>query len=117
MCLSSKTTGRVRDAAYRFMNWWLSGWPGAFIARQGYYISNPGRSREHLTDDEWQYWYGGGEARTDLTGTDGRIAVRAGSVRTGGLVRASLQQRGRVEHRPWTRTSTGLTRWYDFLSA
>ena len=34
----------VKDAAYDYMNWWLSGWPGAFIAKQGYYISNPERS-------------------------------------------------------------------------
>ena len=41
MCLSAKTEGDTKDAAYEYMNWWLSGWPGAFIARQGYYISNP----------------------------------------------------------------------------
>ena len=41
MCLSAATSGPTRDAAYEYMNWWLSGWPGAFIARQGYYISNP----------------------------------------------------------------------------
>ena len=35
MCLSAATTGPNRDAAYEYMNWWLSGWPGAFIARQG----------------------------------------------------------------------------------
>jgi putative spermidine/putrescine transport system substrate-binding protein len=49
MCLSSATQGRQKDAAYEYMNWWLSGWPGAFIARQGSYISNPQRSKLELS--------------------------------------------------------------------
>ncbi|GJM21743.1 MAG: hypothetical protein DHS20C15_16580 [Planctomycetota bacterium] len=84
MCLSAATTGRVRDAAYDYMNWWLSGWPGAFIARQGYYISNPERSREHLSDDEWRYWYQGRPAVNALRGTDGAVCVQPGEVRNGG---------------------------------
>jgi len=56
MCLSSGTTGNTKDAAYDFMNWWLSGWVGAFIARQGYYISNPQRSKSFMNKDEWDYW-------------------------------------------------------------
>ena len=55
MCLSAATQGSEKDAAYDYMNWWLSGWPGAFIARQGYYISNPTTSKSHLSQDEWDY--------------------------------------------------------------
>lgn len=84
MCLSSMTEGYAKDAAYKFMNWWLSGWPGAFIARQGYYISNPERSKQYLSQEEWDYWYDGREASIDLRGTDGNISVKAGSVRNGG---------------------------------
>ncbi|MBF0322653.1 MAG: extracellular solute-binding protein, partial [Magnetococcales bacterium] len=84
MCLSSRTTGRVRDAAYDFMNWWLSGWPGACVARQGYYISIPERARPHLTPAEWDYWYEGKPAALDLRGPEGGIAVKAGEVRHGG---------------------------------
>ncbi|MBF0422374.1 MAG: extracellular solute-binding protein, partial [Magnetococcales bacterium] len=84
MCLSSRTTGRVRDAAYDFMNWWLSGWPGAFVARQGYYISNPQRAKKHLSQGEWDYWYEGKVASEDLRGPDGNIAVKAGQIRNGG---------------------------------
>ncbi len=28
--------GRALDVAYAYVNWWLSGWPGAVMARQGY---------------------------------------------------------------------------------
>lgn len=87
MCLSSASAGRNRDAAYEFMNWWLSGWAGAFIARQGYYISTPHLSKNQLSQDEWDYWYDGKPAKNDLKGTDGKISVKAGSSRTGGSYR------------------------------
>ncbi len=84
MCLSALASGPVKDAAYEYMNWWLSGWPGAFIARQGYYISNPERSRPLMTPEEWDYWYEGMPAATDLHGTDGKVAVQRGETRSGG---------------------------------
>ncbi|MDQ0472172.1 ABC transporter substrate-binding protein [Labrys wisconsinensis] len=87
LCLSSGLTGRMLDVAYDYLNWWLSGWPGAVMARQGYYMSIPGRVRAHLTPDEWNYWYEGLPTRTDLPGPDGAITIRAGSVRDGGSYR------------------------------
>jgi putative spermidine/putrescine transport system substrate-binding protein len=116
MCLSSSTKGSVKDAAYDYMNWWLSGWPGAFIARQGYYISNPQRSVEFLSDDEWQYWYQGNAAKGDLRGTDGKVSVKAGSVRTGG----SYEQRFSnvaVWNSVMPTYEYSLQKWYEFISA
>ncbi len=84
MSLSSESKDEQKDAAYQYMNWWLSGWPGAFIARQGYYISNPQRSKDLMSQDEWDYWYEGKATKTDLKGTDGKISVKAGSIRSGG---------------------------------
>lgn len=84
MCLSSRTTGPRLDMAYEFMNWWLSGWAGAYVARQGYYISNPLRSRTYLSQAEWDYWYEGKAATQDLKGPKGEISVRQGSIRNGG---------------------------------
>jgi putative spermidine/putrescine transport system substrate-binding protein len=84
MCMSRECKGPAQDAAYEYMNWWLSGWPGAFIARQGYYISNPERSRPLLHANEWGYWYEGKATDVALKGTDGRISVPAGDTRTGG---------------------------------
>ena len=84
MCLSSAASDEATDAAYRYMNWWLSGWAGAFIARQGYYISNPGRSRPLMSKAEWDYWYQGLPAAQPLQGTDGKISVAPGQVRRGG---------------------------------
>lgn len=84
MCLSRESKGERQEAAYAFMNWWLSGWPGAFIARQGYYISNSERSRRFMSAPEWDYWYDGKPASEALRGTDGKISVHPGEIRTGG---------------------------------
>lgn len=84
MCISSRAERRTLDAVYEYLNWWMSGWPGAMMARQGYYFSIPERIREHLSDDEWAYWYLGHEAAGDLPGPDGAVVVRAGERRDGG---------------------------------
>ena len=84
MCLSRETRGEQEEAAYLYMNWWLSGWPGAFISRQGYYISNPSRSQSLMPADEWNYWYEGQAARTALNGPDGKVNVQPGDTRRGG---------------------------------
>lgn len=84
MCLSRHASGEREAAAYEYMNWWLSGWPGAFIARQGYYISNPQRSRPYMSEAEWDYWYAGKPAREALRGPDGKITVQVGEQRRGG---------------------------------
>lgn len=116
MCLSSATTGRNRDAAYEYMNWWLSGWPGAFIARQGYYISNPERSRADLLPNEWDYWYGGKPATEDLHGTDGNICVKKGQSRRGGSYEERLSNIA-VWNTVMDTYEYSLLRWHDFLLA
>ncbi|MCC2618021.1 extracellular solute-binding protein [Aestuariibacter halophilus] len=116
MCLSSATEGRHRDAAYEYMNWWLSGWPGAFIARQGYYISNPARSADYLSDAEWDYWYGGEPAQTDLKGTDGQIVVKRGQRRTGGSYQKRFSNVA-VWNSVMPTYEYSLQKWYEFISS
>ncbi len=116
MCLSSTSQGRSRDAAYDYMNWWLSGWPGAFIARQGYYISNPKRSSSYLSPAEWDYWYQGKKATQALKGTDGNISVQQGDVRTGG----SYEQRFNnvaVWNTVMPTYDYSIQKWYEFISS
>ena len=116
MCLSSKTQGYVRDAAYDYMNWWLSGEPGAFVARQGYYISNPERSRPYLSEAEWDYWYAGKPAVIDLQGTDGKISVRAGEMRRGGSYETRFSNIA-VWNTVMPNYDYSLQRWYGLLTA
>lgn len=116
MCLSSKTSGEALDAAYAYMNWWLSGWPGAFIARQGYYISNPERSRSFLDPAEWDYWYGGEPARQDLRGPDGRIVARVGERRNGGSYQRRLGNIA-VWNSVMNTYEYSLVRWYELVAS
>ena len=116
MCLSSKTQGRVKDIAYEYMNWWLSGWPGAFIARQGYYISNPQRSRSLLSTNEWDYWYKGLIADEHLKGPDGLVSVKKGSIRTGGSYEKRLSNVA-VWNTVMPTYEYSLQKWYEFISS
>lgn len=84
MCLSARTTGREQDAAYDYMNWWLSGWPGAFVARQGYYISVPSQARLYLSPAEWTYWYEGRPASEAIHDQHGQLIAQIGERRKGG---------------------------------
>jgi putative spermidine/putrescine transport system substrate-binding protein len=88
LCLARHLDGGRLDMAYDWLNWFLDGWAGANMARQGYYISVPERIRAHLAPEEWDYWYDGKPAARDLPDPQGRIAIRAGEVRSGGSYRA-----------------------------
>ncbi|MEJ2212737.1 MAG: extracellular solute-binding protein, partial [Gammaproteobacteria bacterium] len=116
MCLSRSSTGERKEAAYAFMNWWLSGWPGAFIARQGYYISNPERSRLFMSEDEWDYWYDGKPANTSLKGTDGKVSVLPGEIRTGGSYQKRFENIA-VWNTVMDTYEYTLTKWKEFLLA
>jgi putative spermidine/putrescine transport system substrate-binding protein len=116
MCLSSATQGREKDAAYEYMNWWLSGWPGAFIARQGYYISNPQRSKQFLDSAEWDYWYAGKAATQDLKGTDGKVSVKQGQMRRGGSYETRFSNVA-VWNTVMPTYEYSLQKWYEFISA
>lgn len=84
LSLSRCATGKIKDAAYDYLNWWQSGWPGAVMARQGYYISNPARSRPHLSAAEWDFWYDGQPAAEMLFDAWGAPLIPAGETRDGG---------------------------------
>ena len=85
MSLARHVSGAELRMAYEYMDWWLSGWAGATMARQGYYISVPAAAKAHMTPAEWDYWYDGREAAEDLVGVDGEtVIVRRGAKRSGG---------------------------------
>lgn len=116
MCLSSHVSEEAEEAAYKFMNWWTSGWPGALMARQGYYISNPQRTREHLEKYEWDYWYGGKPAERDLRGIDGRVTIKKGEVRRGGAYEERVSNIA-VWNTVMDTYEYSLPHWYEFLSS
>ncbi|WP_165743452.1 extracellular solute-binding protein [Pseudoalteromonas sp. Z9A6] len=115
MCLSSQIQSSAKDAAYDYMNWWLSGWPGAFIARQGYYISNPQRSKLLLSQSEWDYWYGGKATNIDLLNTNGDVAVKAGGQRNGGSYHKRFSNVA-VWNTVMPTYDYSLQKWYELIS-
>ena len=55
------------DAAYEYINWYLSGWVGGFLMRQGYYSAVPETSKNFMTANEWGYQFEGKESTADIT--------------------------------------------------
>jgi putative spermidine/putrescine transport system substrate-binding protein len=77
-------SGLKLEAAHEYLNWVLSGWYGAFIARQGYYSAVPSTAKKKLTADEYSYWYEGKPAQSDILDPYGKVQEEAGHVRDGG---------------------------------
>jgi putative spermidine/putrescine transport system substrate-binding protein len=116
MLLWAETHGKQKDAAYEYMNWWLSGWPGAFIARQGYYISNAERAKQFLAQADWDYWYAGKAASEALKGTDGKVSVHPGDIRRGGSYENRFSHVA-VWNTVMPTYEYSLQKWYEFISA
>lgn len=76
--------GKKLDAAYEFINWFLSGWAGAFLNRQGYYSAVLETAKANMEPYEWAYWMEGKPAEKDIKGPDGTLLEKAGAVRDGG---------------------------------
>ncbi|NDW03423.1 ABC transporter substrate-binding protein [Jiella pacifica] len=75
---------REKDAAYEFINWFLSGWAGAHLAKQGYYTAVLETTKEAMEPYEWAYWFEGKAAEKDIMSPDGKLLEKAGATRDGG---------------------------------
>ena len=82
--LSAGLTGLPLDAAYEYINWYLSGWVGGFLMRQGYYSAVPETSKNFMDANEWGYWFEGKAATGDIVSPQGTVIETAGAVRDGG---------------------------------
>jgi len=116
LCLSSRVSGTVLEAAYAYLNWWLSGKPGAVLSRQGYYATTPQRARSYLAEKEWNFWYAGEAAATDLVDPFGGICVRAGDIRDGGSYERRMSH-VRVWNSFMDEQNYLVRRWREFLNA
>jgi putative spermidine/putrescine transport system substrate-binding protein len=94
--ISSKVTDPATlQACYDYINWMYTGFLGAAIMRQGYYIANGTKllpwinsaqgKKYGFTSAEYDYWWGGKAAPRDLPGITGKPGdVKKGAVREGG---------------------------------
>jgi putative spermidine/putrescine transport system substrate-binding protein len=109
-------SGLKLDCAMEFLNWYNSGWQGAFIARQGFYSPVPETAKKFLTQAEWDYWYDGKPAAAEMKDPFGNFQDKKGAVRDGGSM---WQRMGNIgvwntvmdEDRYLTR------RWNEFVSS
>jgi len=83
-CVSKAVSGPKLDWAYEFVNWYLSGWAGAYLNRQGYYAAVLSTAKANMSADEWGYWMEGKPAVGDIKAPDGTTLEKAGAVRDGG---------------------------------
>ncbi|WP_081796372.1 ABC transporter substrate-binding protein [Enterovibrio calviensis] len=82
--LASHLSGLELDAAYEYLDWYLSGWVGAYLNRQGYYSAAPETSKAFMTENEWDFWIDGKPAASDILSPTGQLMEKAGAVRDGG---------------------------------
>ena len=114
--LAKHLKGIELDAAYEYINWYLSGWVGAYLNRQGYYSAVPATAQQNMSADEWGYWMQGKAAAADITNPDGKVMEKAGAVRDGG---AFEDRMGQVAC--WNSVMTEdrymVQKWNEFIAA
>jgi putative spermidine/putrescine transport system substrate-binding protein len=84
MALMGHLEGKKLEAAYEYLNWYLSGWQGGFVARYGYYSPVPDTAKAHLSPAEWAYWYEGEPAPEPISDPYGVPMEAIGAKRDGG---------------------------------
>jgi putative spermidine/putrescine transport system substrate-binding protein len=108
--------GPKLDAAYEYINWYMSGWQAGFIAKQGYYSSVPEMARKFMTEDEYGYWYEGKPAKGEIKDPYGAVMEKAGAVRDGG---AFWDRMGKVAcwNTLMDENRYMVSKWNEFLAA
>ncbi|MDO1582083.1 ABC transporter substrate-binding protein [Rhizobium oryzicola] len=114
--LASHLKGAQLDAAYEYINWYTSGWVGAYLNRQGYYSACMETAKKFMTEDEWGYWIDGKAAKGDILSPEGKVMEKAGAVRDGG---AFEDRMGKVAC--WNSVMDEdrymVRRWNEFIAA
>ncbi|HLG48495.1 MAG TPA: extracellular solute-binding protein [Reyranella sp.] len=90
LSLAKHLSGAQLDAAYDYINWYMSGWVGAFLNRQGYYSAVLETAKANMTADEWGFWMEGKPAQKDIMSPQGKLMEKAGTVRDGGSFEARM---------------------------
>ena len=114
--ISAALSGLELEAAYEYINWYLSGWVGGYLMRQGYYSAVPETSKEFMSADEWGFWYEGKAAMGDILSPTGDKLAGAGEVRDGG---AFLDRMGSVVcwNSVMDENQYMVRKWNEFIAA
>ena len=114
--LSNSLSGLPLDAAYEYINWYLDGWVGGFLMRQGYYSAVPETSKNFMSPAEWAYWFEGQPAAEPITNPQGQVMAQVGEVRDGG---AFEERMGRVAcwNAVMDENQYMVRKWNEFIAA
>ena len=114
--LSAALDGLELDAAYEYINWYLDGWVGGFLMRQGYYSAVPETSKDYMSANEWGYWFDGEEAVEPITNPFGDVMAQPGEVRDGG---SFYERMGRVAcwNAVMDENQYMVRKWNEFIAA
>ncbi len=109
-------SNKKQDAAYEFINWFLSGWAGAYLSRQGYYPAVLSTTKKVLAPYEWAYWYEGKPATQDIHAPNGTLIEKTGAVRDGGSYETRM---GRIAcwNSVMDENEYLITKWNQFIAA
>lgn len=114
--IARSVKGLKLEAAYEYINWYLSGWAGAYLNRQGYYSAVLSTAEKFMTPDEWAFWMLGQPAKADILSPEGKVMYTAGAVRDGG----SFQERMGAVY-CWNSVMDEdrymVRRWNEFIAA
>ena len=84
-CMSKGVTPKQAEWVYEFVNWYLSGWAGAYLNRQGYYSAVLSTAKANM--EPLRVGLSGWKASLqtkDIKGPDGSLLEKAGATRDGG---------------------------------
>ena len=114
--LAKHLSGLELDAAYEYINWYLSGWVGAYLNRQGYYSACLDTAKGYMSADEWAFWMEGKPAPTDILSPEGKVMEKAGTVRDGG---SFYDRMGAVEcwNAVMDENKYMVRKWNEFIAA
>ena len=114
--IAKHLSGIELDAAYEYINWYLSGWVGAYLNRQGYYSAVLETAKQYMSPDEWGFWIEGKPAQADIKSPEGKVMEKAGAVRDGG---SFYERMGHVSC--WNSVMTEdrymVQKWNEFIAA
>jgi putative spermidine/putrescine transport system substrate-binding protein len=116
MMINAQAADATLDAAYAYIDWWMNGWAGAVLGRQGYYFAIPENAREYLSEAEWAYWYEGQEASEDMLAPDGGVVAKAGEIRDGGSYETRMSNIA-VWNSVMDEHQYLVSKWNEFLSS
>ncbi|ACM39843.1 ABC transporter substrate binding protein (spermidine/putrescine) (plasmid) [Allorhizobium ampelinum S4] len=109
-------TGLKRECAIEYMNWYNSGWAGAFISRQGFYNTVPENVKPLMSANEYGYWYEGKPASEPILNPFGKVMEKPGAVRDGGSLWDRMGNIG-IWNTLMDEDRYLVRRWQDFIAA